>query len=66
MKREIYSCDICGDEKSPVDLIGLHFYRMQDFKLSNARTTDGKHLCVRCARHLAEQLPSHLQMEPRS
>lgn len=64
MKREIYSCDICGDENNPVDLIGLRFSDMQDFKLSGARATDGKHLCVRCARQLAEQLPVHLQIEP--
>jgi hypothetical protein len=60
VKREIYSCDICGDEKNPVDLLGLKFSGMQDFKVTNARATDGKHLCLRCARQIKDQLPAAL------
>jgi hypothetical protein len=46
--RNIYSCDICGDEKPVADLVGLRFRNMREFQIDGPRTTDGKHLCIDC------------------
>ena len=58
MKR-IYSCDICKDEiKDPRDSFGVHFTNMADFTLGSYGSTDGVHICHRCARQLREYLNS--------
>jgi len=49
MKR-IYSCDICRDEiKDPLNSFGVHFTNMTDFTLGGYGSTEGVHICYRCA-----------------
>lgn len=62
MKREIYTCDICSDEHPVCDLFGLRFTDLENFVVGNARSTDGKHLCVKCAKQLTKQLPAKFQV----
>jgi len=56
MKR-IYSCDICRDEiKDPHNSFGVHFTNMTDFTLGGYGSTEGVHICYRCARRLKTHL----------
>ena len=54
--KQIYSCNICSDNKLPNHLIGCNFKNLTEFKLANARKTDGTHICVQCAQQLKDQL----------
>jgi hypothetical protein len=48
MLKKVYSCDICSDEKEPIDLLGLRFSNNTDFVIGYAQSTDGKHICIDC------------------
>ena len=55
--RRIYNCDICRDEiKDPRNSFGVCFSNMTDFTLGGYGSTDGVHICYRCARQLREHL----------
>jgi DNA-directed RNA polymerase subunit RPC12/RpoP len=54
---KIYKCDICSSEISSIEnLFGIRFSNMHDFTLSEARATEGKHICHNCAKQLKDCL----------
>ena len=55
MKKTIYSCNICKEDKSPGQLIGINFSGMTKFKLGSAYNTDGSHICKDCLKQICEQ-----------
>ena len=54
MKHE-YWCDICREDFEPDGLIGLRFVGNTVFKLSDAKSTDGKHICYTCLNLIVAQ-----------
>jgi hypothetical protein len=56
MMKQIYSCDICKEQFAPDLLFGCRFSGMNKFSLDAARSTNGTHICLNCARQIAEQL----------
>lgn len=54
--RAIYSCDICREETLKANLMGCNFSGMRTFKLAEAESTNGVHICVACLDQLREQL----------
>jgi hypothetical protein len=56
MMKKIYSCELCREKKDPEQLYGLHFSNLYEFKLTDARKTDGQHICLDCLRQLKKQL----------
>lgn len=58
--HKIYNCNICEEEiNNPYDtLFGICFKNNTDFTLGGYGSTDGQHLCYRCAKQLKEHLNS--------
>jgi len=54
--KKVYSCNICREEKKPDTLKGLNFSGMAKFKIDEARSTDGVHICLSCLSQLKAQL----------
>jgi len=55
--KTIYFCDICRDEiKNPVDSFGICFSNLTEFTLGGYGSTDGLHICYRCAKQLQKEL----------
>jgi len=55
--KQLYICDICREEiKDTTNLFGVYFKNMTNFELSGHKSTDGQHICYRCAKQLKEQL----------
>jgi hypothetical protein len=55
--RRVYTCDICGNEqKHPNALFGVHFSTLDKFTLGCYGSTEGKHICWRCAKQLRDAL----------
>lgn len=56
--KQVYWCDICKDEKSLGQLIGLKFSGLKKFKLDTVHSTDGTHICKDCLLQIKEQIAS--------
>lgn len=56
MMKKIYSCEICKEAKDPSQLMGCSFHSMYQFKLTDAKNTDGQHICIDCLSQLKHQL----------
>ena len=54
--KKIYTCDICREEKSPEQLLGVVFEDLHKFKLGFPSDTDGVHICIECGKQLKELL----------
>lgn len=54
MMRKIYTCEICRDQKPPMELYGIHFTSTKDFDIRHAASTDGVHICEHCIHQLRE------------
>ena len=57
MKIVTYKCDICLEEITDLrGMIGVRFSDNHKFLLDNYKSTDGVHICIRCATQLQNQL----------
>lgn len=54
-KKVTFHCDICSEQTDPLRIFGVRFSDNHNFKLDGASTTDGKHLCEKCAEQIYEQ-----------
>ena len=59
--HKTYSCNLChekAEEDTPAKghLFGLRFTNNHDFKIGEARTTDGTHVCWSCIKQIVEQM----------
>ena len=57
-KKTIYNCDICREDKPGKDLFGVNFSNMQEFTLGGFGSTEGVHICFKCAKQLRRHLNS--------
>lgn len=55
MLKQIYSCEICRDEKRLSELIGLKFSGMTSFKFSSPKHTNGIHICRPCIKQIVTE-----------
>ena len=57
--KRTWSCDICleqfGSDRLG-QLFGIRFIGMHKFKVGEARTTEGQHVCYDCIRQIVEQM----------
>ena len=57
MLKKMYKCDICSDEiTDTTKAYGINFSSLNKFKIDSVKSTEGKHICFRCARLLAFEL----------
>lgn len=56
MMQKVYTCDLCHEKAQPDKMVGLRFTNLRDFKIDDARSTDGTHICEWCLKQLAQQL----------
>ena len=56
--REVYKCDVCRDEVNLMECYGCNFNSMKKFKLDEAGTTAGTHICFSCLKQLEVQIPN--------
>ncbi|HXR93741.1 MAG TPA: hypothetical protein VN750_26045 [Steroidobacteraceae bacterium] len=54
--RAVYKCDICREETLKANLMGCHFTDLRQFKLMDAESTQGVHICIMCLDQLRAQL----------
>lgn len=55
--RTIFTCDVCAEDCGR-ECMTLRFENLWKFKVILGGTEDGgRHLCMKCARQLREQLP---------
>lgn len=56
MMQKVYTCNLCHEKDQPDKMVGLRFSNMRDFKIDDARSTDGTHICTWCLDQLTKQL----------
>lgn len=58
--KKLYKCDICNEqiERPDLELYGIRFSNMKDFTIGGYGSTDGTHICIRCASQLRKHLNS--------
>jgi len=55
--KKIYTCNICRDTiENPNQSFGVNFSNLTNFTFGGHGSTDGIHICYRCARQLKECL----------
>ena len=54
--KQVYTCDICREVKSPEQLSGVVFKDLHNFKFGLPSDTCGIHICKECKKQLKELL----------
>jgi hypothetical protein len=53
--RAIYKCDICRDDMTKEQVVGVCFVDLTHFKLKGPESTQGIHICRRCLAQIYDQ-----------
>lgn len=54
--QKVFACDLCREKTDPVELYGLRFKNLHEFKIDWPQTTGGVHVCKVCLRQLEEEI----------
>ncbi len=54
--KAVYTCDICREDALKANIRGCNFSGMRTFKISDAESTQGVHICIGCLDQLKAQL----------